>query len=191
MVAKEAETRENQEQKLDQEIEIEKEEPEIAEEPAELEPEAEEWKNRFIRLQADFDNHRKRANKERLEERERGEEGVLLQLLEVCDNFSRAISAAEDSTDYDGLLKGVKMIESQLKGVLTRFFVEPIPALNQPFDPHLHHAVLHTEAADVPANTIIAELQVGYQRKGKVLRPSMVQVSQNSAKTQGGQDSDE
>ena len=189
MVAKE--TEKNREQELDQDSEIEKVTPEILEEPGELEPEEDEWKNRFIRLQADFDNHRKRANKERLEERERGEEKVLLQLLEVCDNFSRAISAAEDSTDYAGLLKGVKMIESQLNGVLVRFEVEPIPALSQAFDPYLHHAVMHTEAADVPANTITAELQVGYHRKGKVLRPSMVQVSQNSAKTQGGQESNE
>jgi len=80
------------------------------------------------------------------------------------------------------------MINDQVTKLLTQFEVTPIEALNQPFDPNLHHAVMHMETAEFPNNTVIAELQTGYQRKGKVLRPSMVQVAINSASSQGGND---
>lgn len=156
---------------------------------SDLVTEAQEWKNRYLRLAADFDNFRKRVSRERSEDQERGREEVLTALLAVCDNFTRALQSAQDSSDYESLFKGVKMIESQLNGLLEQFEVEPIPALHQPFDPNLHHAVMQVENDDFEPETVAGELQVGYQRKGKVLRPSMVQVSYNSQQKQGGQDS--
>lgn len=162
----------------------------VESEPAldQLRQEVEEWKNRFIRLQADFDNYRKRVSRERLEERDRGIEEVVTALFAIADNLTRAVQAARESSDYASLLKGVEMINDQVTKLLTQFEVTPIEALNQPFDPNLHHAVMHMETAEVPNNTVIAELQTGYQRKGKVLRPSMVQVAINSASSQGGND---
>ncbi|MBO8126152.1 MAG: nucleotide exchange factor GrpE [Firmicutes bacterium] len=164
-------------------------EEEAAPEQPETSDEAEEWKNRYIRLQADFDNFRKRMSRERQEERDRGIEAVLVPLLEINDNLKRALQAAKESADMDGLLKGVGMINSQLESLLAKFGVEKIEALDKPFDPHLHHAVMHLENDDLPENTVTAEFQAGYRRGGKVLRPSMVQVSVKTDRTQGGNDS--
>jgi len=174
---------------LDNESEgsLEETEVQLAEASVEqIKQEAEEWKNRFIRLQADFDNYRKRVSRERLEERDRGIEEVVTALFAIADNLTRAVKAAHESSDYSSLLKGVEMINDQLTQLLAQFEVTPIEAMNTLFDPNLHHAVMHLETTEFPADTVIAELQTGYQRKGRVLRPSMVQVAINSGSSQGG-----
>ena len=99
------------------------------------------------------------------------------QVLDVVDDFDRALEAVESSGEFDALLEGVRLMEGRLKKLLSDAGVAPIEAAGKPFDPHLHEAVLHEENADAPANTVLEEFQQGYMLHDRVLRPSRVKVS--------------
>jgi molecular chaperone GrpE len=158
----------------------EKEEQEEQADPEEIKgkllAEVEEWKNAYLRKQADFQNFTKRKEKELDELRKYASEKILAKLLDGVDNLHRAIAASESTKDFDGLLKGVDMILTHLNGVMQSEGVEPIEAQGKPYDPVYHHAVMVEDNPDVPEDTVIQELQKGYTMKGKVIRPAMVKV---------------
>jgi molecular chaperone GrpE len=137
----------------------------------------EEHYNQFLRLQAEFDNYRKRTQKEKAELVKYATEGLVEQLLPVLDNFERAADAAQANPDIAAFSQGVDMIFRQLLTALNKEGLKAIEALGQPFDPNLHEAVLRVESEEHPENTVIEELQKGYYLKEKVLRPCMVKVS--------------
>ncbi|HCO19251.1 nucleotide exchange factor GrpE [Gudongella oleilytica] len=130
--------------------------------------------NKLARLQADFQNYKKRSDREREQSVSYGVEAVILDLLPVVDNFQRAILTCEDKTN--GFYQGVEMIEKQLLDLLSSNSVQEIPALGEKFDPNLHHAVSVVES-DIDSETVIEVLQKGYIFKDKVIRPAMVIVS--------------
>ncbi|HWB13668.1 MAG TPA: nucleotide exchange factor GrpE [Pirellulales bacterium] len=138
-------------------------------------------RDRALRAQAEFENYRKRMRKEMDDERKYAQLPLLTDLLPVLDNVSRAIQAAEKSSDAGGLLAGFKMVSQQLEGVLARHHCQRIDALHQPFDPHLHAAILQQPSSEHPPNTVIQVAQDGYQLHDRVLRPAQVIVSTAAA----------
>lgn len=142
---------------------------------AEEKSKSEDYFNRLVRMQADFDNYRKRMAREREELVKYAGEQLITALLPVVDNFERALAAKNN--DYQNLLAGVEMIYRQLQDVLTREGLEPIPATGGQFNPELHEAVMREESGDHPENTVIEELRRGFTFKGKVIRAAMVKVA--------------
>jgi len=131
----------------------------------------------LLRLQAEFDNYRKRTQKEKTDIIKYASERLVVELLPVLDNFERAASSAQLNPDFNAFSQGVEMIFRQLQTALNKEGLKVIEATGQPFDPNLHDAVLRVESDEHPENTVVEELQKGYYLKEKVLRPSMVKVS--------------
>jgi len=129
--------------------------------------------DRLARLQAEFDNFRKRQQRENQDFRDYALNNALLGLLPIVDSFDRALQAP-DGTEFR---KGVELINRQFHDALTKLGVEPIESAGKPFDPNLHQAVQMVESDDVPENHVVAELQRGYKLKDRLLRPAMVTVA--------------
>lgn len=144
---------------------------------AQVKAKAEEHYDHLLRLQADFDNYRKRTQKERTEIIKYASERIVGELLPVLDNFERATIAAQANPDFTAFSQGVEMILRQLQNALGKEGLKAMEAVGQPFDPNLHEAVLRVDSEEHPENTVVEELQKGYYLKEKVLRPSMVKVS--------------
>ena len=139
--------------------------------------------DKLIRRQAEFENYRKRVERERSELYQRGRDDVLLQFLPVVDNFERALSSLETSDgDAEALRHGVELIHKQFKDALAKFGLEAVEAVGQTFDPHVHEAIT-TEATDQhKENTVIAEFQRGYKIGDRLLRPAKVKVASTPEK---------
>lgn len=138
---------------------------------------AEDHYGQLQRLQADFDNYRKRTQKEKTELIKYASERLVGELLPVLDNFDRAVSAAKVNPDFTAFSQGVEMILRQMQTALSKEGLKAMDAVGQPFDPNLHEAVLRVASEEHPENTVVEELQKGYYLKEKVLRPCMVKVS--------------
>ncbi len=143
--------------------------------------EAEEYLSMLQRLQADFENYKKRVEKERIDIITYAVEDVIIQLLPIIDNLERAIESGRDQEkSNNAFLEGVDMILNQILELLEKLGVKEIEALDKEFDPHYHEAVMRVQNDDYPDNTIIEVLQKGYIMKAKVIRPSMVKVVINN-----------
>jgi molecular chaperone GrpE len=129
------------------------------------------------RLQADFENYRKRVLREQTALVERATEGLVEQLLPVVDSFELAVKNIGSESDVESLRKGVELVYAELLGVLERAGLEPINALGKPFDPNLHEAVMHDDGAGEPR--VGGVLRSGWKLKGRVLRPAMVKVTRD------------
>ena len=134
--------------------------------------------NKLKRLQADFDNFRRRTNKERVEIGDVVTQELLKSLLPIVDNFDRAM--ATEQQDGAAFQKGVEMIYTQLGETLKNAGLEYIDVAGKKFDPNFHQAVMRVENPDLEDDMIAQELQKGYMARGKVIRPSMVQAVSNS-----------
>ncbi len=164
------------------EEEIFEETPDLAAELEKLKEELNAKNERILRLQADFDNFRKRTAKEKAEVAAVVEQAFLKDLLPLLDNLSLASKAAEnaDNADVEALRKGIEMIKQETVAVMGKHGLEPIDTLNKPFDPNFHQAVGAIKDETKEDGLIAAELQRGYVARGRVIRPSMVQVVNNS-----------
>ena len=131
--------------------------------------------DRLARLQAEFDNYRKRAAKENADYRDFAVADAARGLLPVIDNFSLALKNA--SAKPEDLRKGVELIHKQLQDVLQKMNVQRIPAQGEPFDPRVHEAIEMVETDEVPDHHVLEELQPGYRIKERLLRPAMVRVA--------------
>jgi len=138
---------------------------------------ADDYYDQLLRLRADFDNYRKRVNKERQEYQQIAREEVIYGLLEVIDNFERAMLAAEKTKSLKGIFEGVKLIHKQLNDFLSNYGVNVIKAEGKKFDPEYHEAVGHEETDKHGEDIVTEEVLKGYTFKDKVLRPSMVKVA--------------
>ena len=141
------------------------------------EAELAEKENRYLRLQADFENFRRRTRQEKEELAAVVTQNLLKDLLPFLDNFERALAAG--GNDEGGLRAGVEMMYKQLVEALKKEGLEYIETKDKPFDPNFHQAVMRVEDAEKEDGEIVAELQKGYMVKGRVIRPSMVQVVGN------------
>jgi len=155
--------------------------PTEADKTAELEAQLQEKNDRILRLQADFANFKKRSSAERLQVANviRGE--MVADILPVIDNFERALQVPQEkqNDDVKPFIEGCEMIYKQLAGVLEKTGVTKIEALDKPFDPNYHQAVMRVPAEGVPDNTIVEVLQDGYLLGDKTIRPAMVKVAFN------------
>ena len=142
-----------------------------------LKAEIEEKKNQYLRLQADFENFRRRTRQEKEELGNVVTQTILKDMLPLLDNFERAL--ASDNKDSEGFHKGVEMIYNQFAEALKKNGLEYIDTEGKKFDPNFHQAVMRVQNPDLEDETIAAELQKGYIVKGRVVRPSMVQVVSN------------
>jgi molecular chaperone GrpE len=139
-----------------------------------LKAERDELKELLLRRQAEFDNFRKRTEKERSEFAQYAGMELVRELLPIIDDFDRAMKVDGGSSEYT---KGIEMIYSRMFDALKKVGLEPIDTAGKEFDPHLHQAVERVETKDSPEGTILGEFQRGYNFKGKLLRPSMVKVA--------------
>jgi molecular chaperone GrpE len=155
----------------------EAEEDVIASELAGARAEAESYLDDLRRLQADFDNYRKRTLREQTARTASASQALVARLLPVLDNFELAVSAAEQSRDFDRMLKGVEMVLGALREVLEGEGLVKIEAEGKPFDPERHEAVIAVEQEDTEPGTIVDIVRAGYELGGKVLRPAMVKVA--------------
>ena len=135
-----------------------------------------EERNRYLRLAAEFDNYRKRTERDMVEVKRRAADDVLLSLLDVVDNLDRALDSSDGCTIED-LSEGLKAIRGQMGTILSREGVEPIDASCMAFDPYEMEAVMRIPSADVAEGDVVQVLQLGYKGRGYVLRPSKVIVS--------------
>jgi molecular chaperone GrpE len=151
-----------------------------ADSEAELESLREEragYLDRLARLQAEFDNFRKRSVKEQQDFRDYALAEALKSLLPILDSLDRALKTS--ATSVQEYLSGIELIDKQFHDALARLGVEPVPAEGEAFDPNLHQAVQMVDTADVADNHVIDELQRGYRIKDRLLRPAMVRVAHN------------
>ena len=134
-----------------------------------------ELNERIVRLTADFDNFRKRAQREKDEARQFANPGLLEKLLPVLYNFEMALTAVKDADP--SVRDGVQMILDQLLGVLKESGVEPVDAMGQPFDPNLHEALSQEETTEVEEGTVVQQVQRGYKLNDRLVRPARVVVA--------------
>lgn len=147
-----------------------------------VETERDELLDRVARRQADFDNYRKRMDRERGETYNRVVGEVVSQLLPVLDNLRRALDAeaslqANESEEFRHFLNGVELISRQLNGVLENLGVQPVASVGQPFDPHIHEAVATEQTDAYEPDTVMQEIVRGYRLGEKLLRPAIVKVA--------------
>src|SRR5262249_24472249 len=141
-----------------------------------LSAELEDLRQTLLRRQADFDNYRKRIEKERAEDSKRSTARVVDSLIPIVDSFEHALAAHKDD-EYAGYRKGFELIYKQLLDQLGRLDVERVEPLGMVFDPHLHQAVDRTETAEHADGVILEVFQPAYVFHGRVLRPAMVRVA--------------
>ena len=130
---------------------------------------------RYMRLMAEFQNFKRRSEKEKSEVYARANEKVVTDLLAVADNFERALDSGTEANE--GFAKGMEMIFKQLQDVMTKAGAEEIKALGEDFDPNFHNAVMMEDSEEYESGKISAVLQKGYTLNGRVIRPSMVKVA--------------
>ena len=135
-----------------------------------------EMMDRILRLQADFDNYRRRTRQEQTELSAFVSQNLLKELLPVIDNFERALGS-RPTEDPSGFGAGVEMIFRQLYSVLEKQGISTVTAVGEMFDPNRHEAILTDADSDQPEGTVVAELQKGYAVGGKVIRPALVKVA--------------
>ena len=148
----------------------------------ELEEEVAKWKDGYIRKVAEFENFRKRKEKEITDFRKYASEKVILKVLESVDNLERAISSSSNNKDFDSLVKGVEMTLNLMHKTLQEEGVEPLETLGKEFNPYEHHAMMQEETDEHEHNTVCLELQKGYKMKDKVIRPALVKVAKKIEK---------
>ncbi len=147
-----------------------------------VEEENADLKDRLQRRQADFENYRKRVERERSETYNRVVSDVTAKLLPVVDNLKRALEAeasvkASESDEFRHFLSGVDLISKQLNGVLDALGVKPIAAVGEKFDPHIHEAVVTEATDDFEPDTVMQEIVSGYRLGEKLIRPALVKVA--------------
>ena len=145
-----------------------------------LEAELAACKDRHLRLQADFDNFRKRQTRDREDYARRATEALMLELLPVIDHLELALANATNKADP--LATGVRMVADQFLSTLARFDLKPFPSAGERFDPARHEAVSELASADVPAHHVLHQLRGGYMLGGRLLRPAQVIISGGPAK---------
>ncbi|MFC4618045.1 nucleotide exchange factor GrpE [Camelliibacillus cellulosilyticus] len=144
---------------------------------AALEKDIQDLTNRLLRVQADYDNFRRRTREEREKERQYRAQSIVEDLLPVLDNFNRALDTKAENEESRAIIKGMEMVFRQFQDALIKEGVKEIAALGEPFDPNKHQAVMQVESDDHESNTVVEVLQAGYELNGRVIRPSMVKVS--------------
>jgi molecular chaperone GrpE len=152
-----------------------------------LQAESADYRDKWLRAQAEIENIRKRAEREREDTAKYAISKLAHDIVNVGDNFQRAIdavpaAAADEDTQLKGVLDGVRVIERELLNALERFGIKRMQPMNEPFNPHLHQAVMEIPRSDVPSGQVVQVFQPGYTIEDRVLRPAMVAVAKGGPK---------
>ncbi|KWW12505.1 MULTISPECIES: nucleotide exchange factor GrpE [Bacillaceae] len=157
----------------------EKDELQLAQEKiAELQAKIEEMDNRYLRLQADFDNSRRRAKLDMEAAQKYRVQSIAGDLVEALDNFERATKIEAENEQTKSLLSGMEMVYKTITDALAKEGIEPISSVGEEFDPRLHQAVMQVQDENFGSNIVVEEFQKGYLLKDRVIRPAMVKVNE-------------
>lgn len=156
-----------------------------------LQSRVDELENKLLRVQADFENRRKRLDQQRDELIRYGNVDLARNLLVVLDDLERSLNAARESGSVDSVLEGVALIHANLIKVLRDHGLEEIEALHKPFDPNLHEAMMQQPSAEHPEGTVLEEVAKGYRFKERVVRPTKVIVSKAATPAEEAEASDD
>ncbi len=149
------------------EVEIEKQKEEISS-----------LKDQYLRKHADFENFRRRMNKEKQDSIKYGNQELLKDLVEVIDNFERAIKSSNDSQDMESFREGITMIEQQFTNMLkSKWGLEKIEAVGQEFDANMHEALMMEDSEEHEVTTVLEDFQTGYKLRDRIIRPTKVKVA--------------
>lgn len=151
---------------------------EVKQQKVELEAKLEEAENRILRMQADFENSRRRARLDLEATEKYKSQGLITELLPAIDNFERALKMETDNDQTKSVLQGMEMVYRSLLDTLKKEGAEQIEAVGKEFDPHLHQAIMQVEDENFGSNIVVEEFQKGYILKDRVIRPAMVKVNQ-------------
>lgn len=143
----------------------------------ELEKESNEWKEKFLRKAAEFENYKRRTENDQLNLLNYAAESFIKKILPIVDDFERSLEHINDSNDYEKLKEGVQLIYNKLIKVLDEQGVKKIEAVGKPFNVEFHEALMQREDPSVPPHTVLDELEKGYMYRDKVIRHSKVVVS--------------
>jgi molecular chaperone GrpE len=143
--------------------------------------EIERLQDRWLRLQAEFDNYKKRMAREKADFLKFATEGLLLEFLPILDGLERGVASARADASPTALVDGIEMIIRLFRSTLEKAGVKPMDAVGQPFDPSLHQAIAQVDSPDGRENMVVEEIQKGYLLEGRVLRAAMVKVSRAAA----------
>lgn len=171
---KSQDTQQTQREEKDEELNTK--EQELMKRIAELDKECAEWKDKYLRSIAEFENYRRRSNEEKADWIKMATQKFALEICEVADNFERALKQVSEDKKDDSFVKGMMMIAEQLKRVMEKEGITKIDALGKPFDPVIHDALAHIPS-EYEENTVAAIIQNGYMMYDKLLRPARVAVS--------------
>lgn len=149
--------------------------------------EAASLRDKLLRTQADWDNYRKRAIREKEEAVKYAAEGVMERLLPILDSFEMGLQAAKTATEANAIAQGMQMIYSQFQNLLKDVGVETIDAVGHPFDPHRHEALGHQESHEHEEGTVVGQMRKGYKLKDRLLRPASVFVAKKAEPKAEGQ----
>ena len=160
--------------------EIEELSREIEETEVQIENELQDLNQQYLRLAADFENYKRRVNKEREDSIAYGNEELIKEMLNILDNLQRALDHTEEKEDAKSLIDGVKLVQKQFLSTLEKFGVKPISASKgSEFDPMLHQAIEHAESNEIESGLVLSEMLPGYTLKERLLRPALVVVAKN------------
>lgn len=159
--------------------------PSAGEETAAAQAQAAGYLEDLQRLQAEFENYRKRILKEQTELAERASVVLIGRLLAVLDDFELAVAAAESTRDFDQMLKGIELVFGELREALSSEGLKPVDAKGKKFDPTLHEAALEVPGDEVGDLVVAEVLRTGYTLKNRVLRPAMVKVTRRRSEDEG------
>ena len=138
-------------------------------------------KDQLLRLRADFENTKKRLERDKYEAIRFANEKLLVEVLKVVDDFDRAVASLSEGHDPEKVKQGLHLAQDELHRILERYGVQAVKSVGNPFDPNLHEAVAALEKGDVKDGTIMEEIQKGYLLNGRLIRPSRVRIAQNPA----------
>jgi molecular chaperone GrpE len=153
----------------------------------ELEEELLQFKDKYLRLYAEFENYKRRVQKDREELLKYGVEPLIVELLTVIDNLEMALEHAGNEASLESLKEGVDLTLKELRKILNKHGVSEIEAVGKPFDPEFHHAMAQVERDDIEDKTVVEEYRKGYMLKDRVIRPSLVAVSKKVEKVEAVQ----
>lgn len=169
-------TGENKEAPADGDIET------LKEDAANARQEAADSHDRFLRVCAEFENYKKRSQRQMDDYRKFSNKELIKDLLPVVDNLERAVAASRTDASDGCMVEGVEMTLNEILNIFKKYNVTPIEAQGKPFDPNYHEAVMQEESDEYPENTVVNELQKGYLLHDQLIRPSMVVVSKGASK---------
>lgn len=185
-VLEESEAVETKDAEEQEESVEETEEERLQRELDELKEENSKLKDQFLRKQADFENYRKRMLREKEETIKYGNSSLLTDLVDVIDNFERALQSAGESSDFQSFHDGILMIEQQFSSMLAnKYSLEKLQAEGKEYDPNQHEALMMEDSEDIEEPTVLQVFQTGYKLHDRILRPAKVKVGKPVAKADG------